>query len=640
MIAKFKNIVKYSLMLLLPILFWFLLDFFYGKTTHIDYKRKDALMFRNEMSKFYTRTNRLLPNLAHQYQQPFRLEGDAHFERQKDRIFRTNSEGFPIGPNQREGGKYIAFLGGSTTECNEVDDVFRFPSLVGTYIENKLPFSTVNAGVRGHTTIDSINRLNNDETIRNASYVVMMHNINDRLLLASECTYFTPQNQIQPLSLDSVVESLEVFLSKTIEVLSYHSNILFMIREHFFHYQMFLGDKDFGGIHTSKAICPLNERLKLFKQNLKIFTSTSSALGIVPILMTQPLGFESEEHMAFNKSIRDVSEQNNVLLIDLEKYIPPVAKWAFLPDDIHYSNDGSRYIAFLVAEALGRYINAKNLKSSGDCYISTPFKYTRYPAFNSSGSLISFQYEENGYEKIGVYSLKTNNIIDTIDLSSQFKNVRHPVFFYKNNDEYLLFGMQDRDGDPKDETLNIYNIKNKFITSLASGKPIYGSIPSRDEGGYVYYACPREEDVHLCAFDIVNENVIFLTKGNTEHWRPAPGFGSSDLFYIKHSAKGFDIFRLDINTKKEDVIYQSEVDEWDPAISFDNRFLVFSSKIDGKWTLLGLDTTSSKVSILRKNQYDNFDATFYPQSHLLFYAESTKDGSCLQSLDLDKEFIN
>ena len=54
----------------------------------------------------------------------------------------------------------IMFCGGSTTECTALDEKDRFPYLTEMLLkENGLKFNVLNAGVRAHTTMDTINLL-------------------------------------------------------------------------------------------------------------------------------------------------------------------------------------------------------------------------------------------------------------------------------------------------------------------------------------------------------------------------------------------------------------------------------------------------------------------------------------------------
>jgi hypothetical protein len=77
------------------------------------------------------------------------------------RKFRTDHNGVVKGGNEvSTTATKIVFLGGPTTECNEVAEPFRFPALVERLLrERGLNIVTLNAGVRGHTTQDSINAL-------------------------------------------------------------------------------------------------------------------------------------------------------------------------------------------------------------------------------------------------------------------------------------------------------------------------------------------------------------------------------------------------------------------------------------------------------------------------------------------------
>ena len=115
-----------------------------------------------------------------------------------------------------------------------------------------------------------------------------------------------------------------------------------------------------------------------YKNALLTFVKVSRIWGSEPILMTQfnrlrsddifvkklyeknkqPLSYNEfiRLYEICNNIIREVAEQEKVLLIDLEKNIEPNSR--FIYDAVHLNNNGSKVAAEIIAEAL-----AKNFSS-------------------------------------------------------------------------------------------------------------------------------------------------------------------------------------------------------------------------------------------------------------------------------------
>jgi lysophospholipase L1-like esterase len=130
-----------------------------------------------------------------------------------------------------------------------------------------------------------------------------------------------------------------------------------------------------------------------FEQNLRIFISVCRDAGIEPVLMTQanrmtenpapavknyigylqglgqkarpadmghylPLNYAQVaglEH-AFNEAMRRVGAERNVLVIDLEKEVPPTKE--FMYDAVHLTGAGSRKTAEIIADRLTSHLAA------------------------------------------------------------------------------------------------------------------------------------------------------------------------------------------------------------------------------------------------------------------------------------------
>ena len=220
----FKKIMFRILLISLTSLLLILIDLFLGSYNETNYIKASSRMFRSEATSLSVNTRALTPNIDHSYF--LGLRHDPYFEGDHNapRLFRTDENGTIIGqlnPAKTTSKGNILFLGGSITECNEVDEEYRFPSLAGKILseETSSAYRGINLGVRGHTSHDSINLLLNHPISDQAQIVVLMNNINDRLFLAKRGTYKAPLNLTSPTMWDSVVWSTKSLIEKSLELL-------------------------------------------------------------------------------------------------------------------------------------------------------------------------------------------------------------------------------------------------------------------------------------------------------------------------------------------------------------------------------------------------------------------------------------
>jgi len=268
----------------------------------------------------------------------------------KKYVFETDENGF-LKPSMihKKPDLQIFFLGGSTTECEYVDEKSRFPYLVGRILEEKtkIKINSDNAAKSGNNSLHSINILLNKLIPFNPNIVIMMHNINDLSTLFYEGTYWNNNKAITPI------------------VCNQKNNKEFINNDQW---------------SLSKG---LNNNLELenvindFKENLKIFISISRAKNISPILMTQANRIENnsnfninrgeefskvyrQNYIKFNQIIRDIAKEEKVWLIDLAKLIPSEEKYIY--DDVHLNKEGSELVAIEIEKNLEQFLKANKTK--------------------------------------------------------------------------------------------------------------------------------------------------------------------------------------------------------------------------------------------------------------------------------------
>lgn len=295
----------------------------------------------------------------------------------KNYLLRIDQDGFVM-PSQ----KYphpdlsLAFLGGSTTECRFVDEENRFPYLAGVKLEKKLEvkINSYNAGRSGNHSLHSIDVLLNKLFPLNPNIVVMMHNINDMMILLYEDSYWNKNSSRSVLiDLDREI-ALNWFRMKRDKYIPYLAaglrNFSKTMKD------MWRGtDNDhdeFAHIRGKKLVIHRQRLLSQFEMNLQSFISLCQARGVTPVLMTMAsrlkekpdqkiadfmkdqmtMGYQDFKGLfdAFNDAIRKKGRENQVLVIDLARDVPQEKEYLY--DIVHFNDGGSIKVAELVSAAL------------------------------------------------------------------------------------------------------------------------------------------------------------------------------------------------------------------------------------------------------------------------------------------------
>ena len=296
----------------------FLADFVVGTFYETSVTRETMGVFRSEVAPLSTTTNHLIPNLSHEY-----LIEDKSIS--VVRTVRTDEYGIMKGASADDytSATKILFLGGSTTENNEVDEPYRFPYLVGALLNKtkSQKFYGVNAGIRAHTTQDSLNLYLNHPSpdISNAEIVVVMHNINDRLHLTLSDSFKSDLNQNSTLTLSGVIDNFYQLVFSTWNWVKFKSNIIFLID---INWDKLSLDRENKGIVINEEVLGkmatlTDKQVDLFSQNIRLLVRIIRAREKIPILMTQPLGKDSKGQSTFNDAIRKTAKTEKVYLVDL-----------------------------------------------------------------------------------------------------------------------------------------------------------------------------------------------------------------------------------------------------------------------------------------------------------------------------------
>ena len=627
---------KYSLSILILLILIIIIDLILGKINQTDVIRKSSLNFRNEAVNLDLKTRYLIPNVSHKYSKEFYKKNNT-----KVRSFRTDKNGIVIGSEEfNKKSIKILFLGGSTTETNEVDEHLRFPFLAGKLISEKLQtnYNGLNLGVRGNTTQDSLNLLVNHPIVDEVSYIVLMHNINDRFFLSKKSIYSMQLNSKKPQSLTSVKVAFLNFINTAYDFLFYSSNIMFIVGQNLFDINPWTGEKIKNNILTEGEIdFEINKNhKKQFEKNLNIIHQISKSLNKKLILMTQPLGKDSIQQKVFNNLIRETALSNNILLIDLEKKMSSNSIF-FLNDMIHLNNDGSKEVAKIFSEKfLSRFhkIEQSNLskkKRPEDCSKkkvknfsllseahSLHSEHGRYPSISKNNNLLVFQQWDKNKEIIKIFDFKKKKYVKVLS-SENSNNFRHPRIIDDGKDIKILFSKQKKD----EEQIYIYDLKTNS-ENLVHNYELNSSIPFHINGKYFFAGTSKlnkKPDLYLFS----KNKLLQLTNTEWEEWRPVYDDINNLIYFISDKNKNFDIFTLNINTLEQKVFYSSQMDEWDPIVSKDGNVVIFSSKEDGDWDLIIKHSKNKELKQTINTFSSDWDANFAFDDNVIIFASEQEN---------------
>jgi len=260
----------------------------------------------------------------------------------------------------------LVFLGGSTTECLHMDDDHRFPCRVGTLLGRRsgLAVNSYNGGMAGNNSLHSVDVLLNKVLPMRPRIVVMMHNINDLVILLHEGSYWNENPSRSPIE---TIGSYHVIRAvKNLLIPNLYEKMRTLRRS---------TPDEFRSVRGRKAVIDQTWMVDQFEANLQIFVDICKASGIIPILMTQQSRFKElpdpeveaktsllatsngisyetfrRLHILFNDSVRAVGEKNDVAVIDLAQDVPQEREYIY--GTVHLNQRGSDFVSSIIADRL------------------------------------------------------------------------------------------------------------------------------------------------------------------------------------------------------------------------------------------------------------------------------------------------
>lgn len=638
--SKKLHLVTYLLVIIVIIILDFVAGFINETKTH----RTIITSFRGEVVPIQTYTNSLIPNLNNSFIDETKSVGKRNVQ--------TDKYGVLIGPEIKDkDGIGIVFLGGSTTENNEVNAEYRFPFLVSSIL-NKFDhkFNSFNLGVRAHTTQNSLNLYINHPSpdVHKAKYVVVMHNINDRLKLAIDGNYSAKIPTTSPNSFSNFLVSLRNLCFTFWKFVVSKSNIFFLIDLQI--------NNLFGNKNLQVTESNIDKHSKLgadslayFENNLKLLINVIRTKEATPVLMTQPLGFESESQKLFNESIRKIAKKFQIILIDLEYEATKITdiRKLFFSDGIHFNNHGSKWAADVISSHFIKLNTSSISSKKGDhtCpplffnannFVGVPLSNNifpgRYPSPDRSGKHLLYQDFKEGKSFISLVNILTGENKVIIEKSGE-NSIEHPVWFDENK---FIYG--EKNGFER--KIFLYDMDKKTSKPVLSDPNFYGAIANVSSKGEIAFAGYQKIRTQFTNPEIyymksIDSPPMRLTNTTNENWRPFFNDKENSIYFISaEDGKKFGIYKIFIDSRVVvPVTSDPNLIHWDPALSRGGLLFAYASKDLSNFDIF-LVNNRNQSQLSRKifSSEDEWDPSFSPDGRYLFFAGTSPFGSQIRAI--------
>jgi hypothetical protein len=206
---------------------------------------------------------------------------------------------------------------------------------------------------------------------------VMMHNINDYMTIHLMKSYWN-KSPTRSLLVSSNIRTLPRYVAGIVKsVVPQIYSRLGVIKARFFTSEKEKDEfaRDLGKAKVKPKSIDRQKIAYLFENSIRTFVAVSKANGVIPVLMTQasrfkdlPPGTVAGKKMPGGQGrgityhdfkstydlikviIRTVGRDSGVAVIDLATEVP--RELSYMYDMVHYTNDGSKLVAALVAARL------------------------------------------------------------------------------------------------------------------------------------------------------------------------------------------------------------------------------------------------------------------------------------------------
>ncbi|WP_301869428.1 GDSL-type esterase/lipase family protein [Bacteroides caecimuris] len=314
--------------------------------------------------------------------------------------------------------------------------------------------------------------------------------------------------------------------------------------------------------------------------------------------------------IATNRLVKEACNRLGIGLIDLYDSFRQSDKFPFFHRDEHLNSDGHRLIASVLKSAFAAERSKYNVFSIGN-------KNDRYPTFFDDGMSILFQSQEDE-----TYLIKASNLIHSREdiVWSSPKELIHPII--SKGGTRLAFTQGDQDRGETDVIL--YN-RETGTDCRVNPDGYRGAIPtfSNDSRFIVYPKWRDNENPVICIYDISKKKeVLSIGDKKAECWRPIFAPNDSIIYYIRMESDGlFGIRSFNISTREDRKILKITYNIWDIAVSPNGEKIVYAGNKDGNWDLFILDIASKKISQITQTIGNEWDPVFYNDDEIWFAGE-------------------
>ena len=639
-----KKILMYFILFVLLIVFFKLIDHLIGKYKDIEIVREVVGKFSLEATQLNIQTRTLIPNI-----------NDSFINQQISenylRKFETDEFGIVKNPTSDQAynnSNIILFLGGSTTENNEVDAEYRFPYLVGKEMSKNTPqkFIGINAGVRGNTSQDSLNLLLNHPSpyFHKANYVAMMHNINDRLRLYIHDNYKAKPRDKKDSSLNLFKKATWDLFFSIINFIEQNSNIGYLavntINDAINNNQIKINED----LIDAQDYFIDDEKLKTIRQNYINFIYLVNANKQTPILITQPLFKRSHAQDQVNNLIRSTALEFNVLLIDLAnatKNLDNKGASLFYHDGIHFNNLGSKFAAEYITQTLieSKKWLTKQSNTTGQCNFFNNYKLSydektinrnilngRYPNLNTANDRLLFQTNNENGSNISL--LSQDGTLNILFKDNDPNLIEHPMWLNENEIIFIKNKNHDRE-------LYKLNIDTNSIDLLELGDvSLFKGIPSVYKDKIYFAGYKGRKSPHIYEYNLINKELLQITNNPDEDWRPI--FDGNKIYYINNQNGAYKLYSINPDgTENEQMLVEDDSIHWDPQTKEGVDFVVYAEKIKGSsFDLIKLNKMTKNKTRLTHSIFNIWDPSISNDGKYLFFATESVYGDQIRCMKL------
>ncbi|MBR9831828.1 hypothetical protein GYB57_06755 [bacterium] len=273
--------------------------------------------------------------------------------------FETDKNGF-IKPSflKENNNTSIVFLGDGTTANLHLKPEDRFTYLTG----KNLQLNTFNAGFPGNDIIHSINRLIGTIIPLKPKYVLLMHTLNDLIILTENGNYWDYEKNQKVKSFESLENENDFSSLLTLK----------KIRSTLFNQTKEIEETKNQTIKIDTSLIYKN-----YRSALLTFIAVCKDWHITPILMTQANlldstknisnllklslnnGLTDEEiiaiHRRFNSLIIQTAKSQSIHYIDLDQHLSNQPQYFY--NELALKPEGSKYVSTIISDSLSIWIN-------------------------------------------------------------------------------------------------------------------------------------------------------------------------------------------------------------------------------------------------------------------------------------------